>query len=167
MGCSMSDQHNRFLQRLADSEAARFAVAQHLCRKGSLIEIPPLRFAPTAADAEHYRDEGDLFLVTRKRIEVKGLSINFTGRDDWPFAYVFVTSKTVAEREGRPVAAYISISADLKHAVVIKGSTSGLWFSVDKSNRNTGNVERYLACPLSHVEFITIGKHGVDSPVDP
>ncbi len=163
----MSDQHERFLKRLADSEAARWAVAMHLSSKGSLVEVPALRYAPTAAEAEQYRDEGDLFLVTRKRIEVKGLGINFTSREDWPFPYVFVSRKEDVERANGAVSAYISVSADLNYAAIIRKATREYWYVVEKLNRLTGNVERYMACELEHVEFITIGKHGVDSPVDP
>ncbi len=163
----MSDQHERFLKRLADSEAARMAVAMHLSSKGALVEVPPIRFAPTAAEAEQYRDAGDLFLVTRKRIEVKGLGINFTGREDWPFPYVFVSRKEDVERANGAVSAYISVSSDLKYGAIIRQATSPHWYAVKKPNRLTGNVEHYMACPLEHVEFVTIGKHGVDSPTDP
>jgi len=149
----MSEQHEKFLQRLAASSQAVLAVARNQHRKGRTVEIPPLHFAPTAAVHEKYSDGGDLYVVTRRRIEVKHLGVNFTGPFDWPFKEVLVSSAASVERAKGSVLYYVSVSNDLSCACIIPGDTSERWYKVEKLNSVTGNVEKFYACPIACAQF--------------
>ncbi len=84
---------------------------------------------------------------------MKHRSTIFTGAADWPFKEVFVSSAKSVERALGGVAAYITVSRDLKAIAVITGDTSREWYIAQKKASNTGNVERYYACPLGLVRF--------------
>jgi hypothetical protein len=149
----MSDQHEQFLQRLAASSRAVFAVAQMQHARGRTVEIPKIRFAPTAAEADDYVDGGDLMIVARFRIEVKHRSINFTGADDWPHPNVFVSNAAAVERGDNDVLYYVTVSSDCRNIAVISRKTRPHWHIVEKVASNTGNRERFYACPLDLVTF--------------
>jgi hypothetical protein len=146
-------QHQRFLERLEQSSRAVFLVAQLQHAKGRTVEIPKLRFAPTAAENEDYVDGGDLVVVVRHRIEVKHLGVNFTCAEDWPFIEVFVSNVAAVDRANGDVLAYVSVSADYRCAAIVAGNTRSNWYVVEARARNTGNVEKFYACPLSLVSF--------------
>jgi len=148
----MSAQHDGFLSRLDGSQPAVDAVAAWLRRRGHKVDVPELRKAPTAAEAADYSDRGDIWLM--QRVEVKGLSILFTSAADWPFREVFVSSKDDVEKNGSAVLAYVSVSADLRYAAIIGRATRPSWYvTPEKLNRNTGNRERFYACPVPLVVF--------------
>lgn len=150
----MNAQHERFLARLAASRQAVFAVAKMQMMKGRTVEIPPVKFAPTAADAERFVDAGDLFITVRRRVEVKHLGVNFTGAEDWPFnGEILVSNVAAVDRANGDVFAYVSVSNDLRCAAIVEGSTREFWYPVEKTAKNTGNLERYYACPISFVKF--------------
>lgn len=159
-------QHALFLDRLASSSRAVFLVAQMQHAKGRTVEIPKTRFAPTAAVAEGYVDGGDLIVVTRHRIEVKHLGIEFTCRDDWPFREAFVSNVAAVERANGDVLAYVSVSRDYQHIAVIPRNTHQHWYIVETKAKNTGNIERFYACPLDHVIFGPTGDD-IMAPHDP
>lgn len=145
-------QHERFLERLMGSIPSVLVVAGMQIAKGRTVEIPGIRLAQSAAEAEYYVDGGDLFVLVRHRFEVKHLGKNFSCADDWPHPHVFVSN--VANGE---VIAYVSVSHDLKHAAIIERATRPIWYVVDGLCRNTGNVERNYACPIDHVIFEATG----------
>lgn len=149
-------QHDKFLERLANSSGAVFAVALNQHKKGRTVEIPPVRYAPTAGDAEGFVDEGDLVIVTRSIIEVKQIRHSFTGRADWPFKEALVSNKAAVDRRINSVAAYVTVGGNLSHACVIPRSTRPHWHVVEKLASNTGNVEKFYACPLDKVRFETL-----------
>ncbi|MES2695096.1 MAG: hypothetical protein V4773_16605 [Verrucomicrobiota bacterium] len=152
----MGEQHQRFLSRLGASSRAVFAVAlaQHL--KGRAVEIPPLAFAPDAREHSRYVDGGDLYVTvgeSRLRFEVKHLGVEFTCRSDWPFREVFVSNAAAVERAEGSAKFYVSVNKSITHAAVISDRTSGEWYIREARARNTGNFERYYACPLELVSF--------------
>lgn len=157
----MSSQHDKFLARLRASKPGVFAFAYWLndSRKFT-VEIPPTEEAPTAAEHAKFADSGDLFAWKksgpRLRIEVKTLTVTFTGRQDWPFREVFVDSVLSVNRSIGDVYAWVSVSADLKAAVMVKESTWEAWYPVTKLNSNTGNEETFYAAPLDAVTFISL-----------
>lgn len=152
----MSEQHAKFLERLGGSSTAVFVVAKWLHAKGKTIELPALRFAPTAGDAEQFVDAGDIVLVERKRVEVKHLGVTFADAATWPFKEAFVSNKAAVDRSIHEVAAWVSVSADLKAAAIVPAKSRGHWYLKDVRASNTGNVEQFYVCPLDHVEFRAI-----------
>jgi hypothetical protein len=150
----MSDQHARFQERLAASWRAVFLVAQKQYAQGRDVEIPGLHIAPSADEAEAYVDGGDLMVVVRHRIEVKHLSINFTGAADWPFRDgVFVSNEAAVNRANGGVYAYVSVSQDFRYCAIIGRRTRPTWRIKECRVNNTGNIERNYICPLEGVVF--------------
>jgi hypothetical protein len=151
----MSTQHEEFLERLKASEHARFVWAQVEHAKGRTIEIPPTKYAPTAAEAPFYVDRGDLIWVVRRRFEVKHLGITFSGPDDWPYPVMLVSNVASVDR-AEDVLAYIAISHDYACGAIAKCDTRKYWHVVETFAKNTGNVEKNYACPMELVTFEAI-----------
>jgi hypothetical protein len=149
----MSDQHERFLERMKGSAAAVFAVAQKHHKAGHTVEIPGMRLAPTAAEAEHYIDGGDLFVRKQHRYEVKHVQLQFTNVDDYPFSSVMFSNEATVKRANGSVAAYYVVSKDMTHCAIILGSTKDHWRVREDEVKNTGNVERNYVCPKGHAIF--------------
>lgn len=153
-------QHEKFLERLTQSMGAVMSVAAWLNRAGRTIEIPAIRYAPTAADATMFYDEGDIVVLDRKIIQVKGISRDFTSAADWPFHEYFVSNQAAVDRMQGRVAAYVTVSNDKRHAAIVESSTKGNWYLKDVRASNTGNVERFYVSPLSCVVFRSLEQRG-------
>lgn len=152
-------QHEKFLARLRGSEPGRWAFGYWLGSRGYDVLIPATREAPTAAQHRDFADKGDLFATKAGvclRIEVKTLGITFTGRDDWPFREVFVSSVASVHRSIEEVYAWVSVSNDLRAAVMVKATTWETWYKTTCLVSNTGNVEANYAAPLDEVRFISL-----------
>jgi hypothetical protein len=154
-------QHAKFIERLRGSKRGVFAFAYWLSARGHWIEIPSTEEAPTAADHPDYIDKGDLFawkagFGRKLRIEVKTLGITFSGKGDWPFSEVFVSSVASVDRSLEEVHAWVSVSHDLAAAVIVKQTTWETWTIKTGLVSNTGNVESNYACPLEEAKFISL-----------
>lgn len=153
----ITQQHAKFLDRLRASEGAVVAVAEWARRLGETVEIPTTRFAPTAADADNFVDDGDLFITNpagiRRRVEVKQISRPFSGADDWPFLEVFVSNARAVDRAGDQVAAYVTVNRDLSTIAVVTRETRPNWYLRETRAGNTGNVEKFYACPTRLAMF--------------
>jgi hypothetical protein len=156
----MTDQHRRFLERLRKSSDAVEAVACWLERNGFQVEVPQLRYAPTAAEHEKYSDNGDIIIIgggkptdIGKRVEVKQITPPFTGPHDWPFKEAFVSGMSHVDKAGDSVLAYVTVNHDLRCGAVMTMETRPLWYVRETLDRNTGNMAKFYACPLSHVLF--------------
>jgi hypothetical protein len=154
----VSKQHGDFLKRLNGSRPAVFAVAYWLNGRGNEMIIPPLKYAPSAADAADYVDAGDLFCRSprgmTRLVEVKH-SRKWLARD-FPYQLMFVASVAQVERRHGQVGAYFVVSLDYSRLGWIKPSTQVHWTLVEKRAGNTGNVERNYACPVDHVIFVDL-----------
>jgi hypothetical protein len=150
------EQFTPFMARLLRSSVAVFVVAFHAHRKGCIVEIPPLRFAPTPEQAKAYASEanrrGDLF-INKHRIEVKGLTCNFTCADDWPYADPIVSNAHTVAEHGNSVSAYVLVSADFHHMAVIRRESKAHWYEADQKVKNASYIERNCYCPMELVTF--------------
>jgi hypothetical protein len=152
----MTEQHAKFQNRLRSSSNAVAVVASWLNRKGKHIEIPSMRISPTADQASDYLDGGDLYIIEKKRVEVKHLGINFTSADDWPFREIFISNVAAVDRSFDQVSAWVSVSQDMGYIAVVKPDSREHWYISEKKASNTGNVESYYATNIKHVQFIKI-----------
>jgi hypothetical protein len=154
----MSEQHQKFLKRLAGSISAIFKVAQYLHSKGYDIHIPPIKYAPTAAEHLDYVDDGDIKIRKDggewERIEVKGIKHQFTCREDYPFPEFMVNSKKPVDRANPFPKAYFIVAKDLEHCAIVMGSTRSQWYEVTRNPTNTGVEETFYATSLDVPKFI-------------
>jgi hypothetical protein len=161
-GVEGATQHARFIARLRASKPGVFAFAYWLSSRGYWVEIAPTREAPCAAEHPQYIDQGDLFAWKeggpRLRIEVKTLSVTFSGRNDWPYPNVFVASAMSVDRAIDEVYAWVSVSHDLGAAVMMEATTFGTWTRTTKTASNTGNDEIFYAAPMEGVKFIKLAQ---------
>lgn len=156
---NVTPQHKGFLDRLRGSSESVLAVADWLIRGGRTVEIPAMRFAPTASEAERFFDEGDIVVVERKIIQVKRISKQFTGRSDWPFREYFISNKASVDRMFDRVTAYVTVSCDQKFAAIVDVyETKAHWYLTERHASNTQNVETFYACGLEYVKFKRISR---------
>lgn len=153
----MTDTHSEFAERLFNSGGAVFAVAEWLSGRGWDVFVPALKIAKKGDNIEDFFDEGDIFIEkegkTRKRVEVKGRSIDFTCETDWRYGDPFISSKVVVERGRNDLAAYVVVNARRTHAIIIPAKTKPHWYVKSAWMSNTRKVEDVYACPLKHVIF--------------
>ncbi len=86
------EHHKKFLEGLESSKQAVWLVARWLVDHGYTVTIPPTSEAPEQKDWREFADAGDLE-VSGQRVEVKCLSAEFTGPDNWPFPDFIVCAK--------------------------------------------------------------------------
>lgn len=149
--------YENFAQRFIDSRPALFRVAEWLHEFDYYIAIPPMFLKKKHERTEDYQDHGDMFITKndgpRKRIEVKGLSVSFTDAMDWPFRDVIVSNKAAVDRGANEVNAYISLSADMDHIVIVKADTREHWYVEKRTPKTTGVPEDFYLCPIELVTF--------------
>lgn len=150
-----SEQHRKFQNRLLGSPKAVVTVAVFLNGKGKDIYIPGLKVAPTAALAESYLDDGDLWIVEKKRVEVKGSRHIFTCREDYPYPDMLIANEEAVDR-ARDAMAWFIVSGDYTHAGIVMCDTQEHWKVVELKPRNTGNLEKFYSVPVEHVKFIKL-----------
>jgi hypothetical protein len=127
--------HDDFKKRLRDSEPVRLLVAGLLDALGAReVRVPPQRIAPTYEDRGSYIDNGDLYARFRPggtwhRFEAKGLSVDFTGVDDWPFGgTIFVDEKDGWERKDPKPKGYFSVNRAMTVAIYLPCSNPSRWY---------------------------------------
>jgi len=130
--------HEDFKDRLRKSEPARRLVAQLLIALNACeLRIAPLEVAPTYGERGAYIDDGDIHARFKPegkwyRFEVKGLSVDFTGLDDWPFGKrIFVDEKDGWDRKDPKPAGYFSVNRAKTVAIYLPCSNPAAW-SVEK-----------------------------------
>jgi hypothetical protein len=160
----MSEQHNKFLERLRSSSDAVFAVALWFFHRGYSVHIPKVDYASDASQFEDYVDDGDLYVTkvhgNRQRIEVKGKKgLNFTGSHDWPkgFNGMFMSNVAAYERADPKPDAYFIVSADLRYAAILHAKTKPFWTIRSVLCSNTGNYEDIYSAPVEKAVFIKLG----------
>ena len=84
----MTDNHKKFLSHLDNSTEAVFIAALYLHKKGLDVRINAMQRAKSHKDWKNCKDDGDMYIYKNDktyRIEVKGLSCDFTNASDWMF----------------------------------------------------------------------------------
>ena len=158
----MSDFYTGFASRFHRSRPAVFRVAEWLHEHGFYIAIPPMHLHERGENPMDYVDSGDLFITRddgpRQRIEVKGLSTQFTDALDWPYSSTLVSNKAAVDRANGEVDAYILVSSDMDHIIIIKAETRQHWFVRELTPKTTGKPEQFYSCPLEHIIFKDISR---------
>ena len=156
----MNSNHNKFLKHLDDSSEAVFTVAKHLYLKGLDVRINALKKAEKHSDWKKYKDDGDLFVFNDEksyRIEVKGLSCDFTNKNDWCFKDFIVCAKHSFDNANPKPYAYFILNKKRTHCAIVKETTSSTWNIVKrKDNRYKDITQEFYICDLNKIEWICL-----------
>lgn len=150
----VTENHKRFLEHLSGSLDAVWVVAKWLQSSGYAVTVNPIKKAPSADQWKEYVDGGDLEI--RQRVEIKHISRNFTGRQDWAFGDDFIVCARHSYDNAKPKPyAYIVVSGDYKACAIVPASTAQQW-RVDKrgDSRYSGNYsQEFYFCPIELVQW--------------
>ena len=149
------ENHVRFLGHLRASNEAVAHVAQWMASHGRDVLIKGTKYASEHSAWRDFADAGDLFIL--KRIEVKRLSVDFTGVDDWPFGNNFIVcAKHAFDRAKDKPEAFVILSQNMEHCAVVPVATSNFWYEEERTDsRYTGDVatQVFYFCPIDRVQF--------------
>ena len=162
----MNSNHQRFLSHLRASNEAVARVAQWLAEQGRDTLIKGTHYAGDHEEWQSFADGGDLFVL--KRIEVKRLSVDFSGADNWPFGDKFIVcAKHAFDRAREKPEAFIILSQDMTHCAVVPAATSDFWYEENRTDSRYSGAEAtqtFYFCPLDKVQFRQIGPVLVEAP---
>lgn len=156
----MDENHEKFKERLINSVSDVFIVGEFLHRKGYTIEIPALKIRKEHENPDDFVDDGDIFIIhkngNKSRIEVKGISTQFTGVHDFPHKFMIVSAKKRIDTIGPSVKRWIILSKDKIHYGSISWKSRETWKPVELYAQNTQKKEWFYVAPLSSVKFGSI-----------
>jgi hypothetical protein len=166
--------HEKAVEAMRASDRCVFIVAEWLHGLGYSISVPAVTFAKRHEDWKHHADKGDLFIRHLKRprgyawhkVEVKGLTYDFTGAQDWPFResmgfhsdqYIVCTKHQWDRADPKPVA-YISLSRDREYAAILTTADTSSWRVEDVTHtRQDGRTQaKYITHP-DQSSYVRVG----------
>tara|TARA_Y100000310_G_scaffold30586_1_gene29040 strand:- start:1036 stop:1533 length:498 start_codon:yes stop_codon:yes gene_type:complete len=149
--------HKKFVRNLVDSIEPQFVVARWLHLHGRTVTIEGLRVAPSADQQDDYVDHGDIRDHTSGIIEVKSITRNFHDEGSWPFgSEIFVANVKSVDRRRAEVAAYITVSADLRFGAIINCLTNSDWSIKSVKDPKTGSDYLVYVARTSDASFVDL-----------
>lgn len=159
----MKDNHERFLKHLDSSAEPVFIVAKYLYLKGLDVKISGLKKAKKHSDWKKYKDDGDLFILKNDisyRIEVKGLSCDFTNEKDWPFKDFIVCAVHSFKNANLKPYAYFILNKKRTHCAIVKTINQDNWSVVLRKDSRYENVsQEFYTCQLTNIEWICLSEY--------
>tara|TARA_Y100000593_G_scaffold32670_1_gene64413 strand:- start:621 stop:1091 length:471 start_codon:yes stop_codon:yes gene_type:complete len=153
----MRENHKKFLSHLDDSTEAVFITALYLHKLGLDVRINAMQKAKSHKDWKNCKDDGDIYIYKndkKYRIEVKGLSCDFTNGSDWKFKDFMVCAKHSYDNANPAPYAYILLNKNKTHAAIVNTSTYASWETVfRKDSRYEGVTQEFYICPLSKIQW--------------
>jgi hypothetical protein len=148
----MTDNHQKFLAGLKESKEWVWKTAELLNDCGYPVTVNPTTYAETHEDWKQHADNGDLTI--NQTIEVKHRTLNFTCRDDYPYATVLICAvHSHKNKKPRPWG-YVIWNRDGTHIAVIKTDTEKSWTIKRVTDRRFENYSQdQYQCPLEVVTF--------------
>ena len=146
-------EHQKFVDSLDQSAEAVFKCAKYLYGKGMQVAIAPMFKCKDWEDRHNCMDDGDLFI--QQRIEVKGLTAEFTNASNWPFGADFIVcaAKTYDRAKPKPYA-YMILNKAQTHAAIVYCKTRPYWRKKTITDRRYTNMTQiFYLCPLEHIEW--------------
>jgi hypothetical protein len=154
------DNHKSFLSHLDQSSEAVFITALYLYNKGLDVRINAIKKAPSHNDWKTHVDNGDIFIYKNDkeyRIEVKGLSCDFTSGLDWKFKDFIVCSKNSFDYAKTTPFAYFILNKNRTHLAIVKTDTRDSWEIVSRKDSRYKDIsQEFYTCPLDKIEWILI-----------
>lgn len=151
-----NQNHAKFIEHLDQSQDGVWHVARWLSAIGYSVQITPTTKAESHDDWKNHADAGDIQLL--QRVEVKTLSIHFTGKDDWPFKEKFIVcARHAFDRSTVKPFAFVILNSAKTHAAIVKGETHPSWTVETRTDSRYENVsQEFYLCPIDKVKFIRI-----------
>jgi hypothetical protein len=152
----MKRRNPQFVKRFKNSHKAVWVVAHwfhHKLEKDVLIKGAPM--AEYCTPEQEYLDDGDLY-IDGKRVEVKGLTSEFTCEADYPYRDgVLVCNKASYDRADPKPYMYVELNKHMTHAYIVYPDTFDHWsvFKMNDKYYGENNIEEVYKCPLEHVIF--------------
>jgi len=145
--------HTRFIEHLDASNPTVFQCAKFFYDKGIQVAISPMSKSKGYDDRLDHTDDGDLFI--QQRIEVKGLSADFTNGSDWPFRDEFIVCAAHSYDRAKPKPyAYMILNRNRTHVAIVYGKSRPQWTTKRiKDGRYEDMTQEFYLCPLEHVDF--------------
>ncbi len=112
--------------------------------------------AEKRSEWKNYADQGDIEIS--QRVEIKQLSAQFTGPDDWPFKPKFIVcAKHSWDRSVPKPYAYIVLSKDGMNAGIVMGHTNSEWTVEERTDTRYKNVKQeFYFCPMEHIKWVKL-----------
>lgn len=150
--------HKQFVKDLDDSQRHVAAVVDWMTKKRYKVKALPQTVSPDYESRYEHQDSGDIEL--RCRVEVKGRNINFSGREDYPFATVFIDElyKIPSVYE---LFAYAICSADGGCIAMVYNWTREHWLEREKFDRVAGRSAIFMEIPKEYVAFYPVEGGGL------
>ena len=144
-----------FSDRFKASRPAVFKVAEYLNReKDCTVKIAKMELAPDKSVADKYKDFGDIIVNEKFIVEVKGKTVPFTNKEDFPWNEIIVANVASADRH--EVFAFFIVNPKMTHAAVIRGDTKNQWRKALIQDTFKGSIEEKYLCSIDLVEFVKL-----------
>ncbi len=158
--------YDKFIKHLDASTSATFVIAMHLHKKGYEVIIKPMQKMGRGDNPRDFADDGDLYIVTKDgrqiRVETKGLSAEFTKKEDWPFGKNFmVCAKHSYDNAKIKPEVYYYLNKAMTHMAVLGVSkTKDQWITKTSGDkRYSGNYSQsFYYGPIDKVEWVELVK---------
>ena len=149
---------DQFRSALDQSRVAAKIVCDWLCNKGYEIEQLSQDTTPSREDRWSFVDDGDLEMITRKRIEVKHWpDIDFQSLSSVPYSEIIVDEKYKVEKNhARPLLAYITVNKSMTAVIFILAKTQDKWVIKNLYDRAEGDYRDFYLCPKRFCKFAKI-----------
>jgi len=162
----MSRWWDAYIGSVRGGERTEKIACAWLIRMGNKdAEVLPKTYAKNQSERMDHLDHGDIkvtltmFSGTIKRIMgVKGRSLTFTGRQDFPFPDLIVCSVKSWDHSNPKPRGFISINVDETHCAIVWSSTIRAWKKRDfvDGRPNRGETETNYVCPIHCVQFFNM-----------
>tara|TARA_R100000808_G_C2100421_1_gene117684 strand:+ start:84 stop:557 length:474 start_codon:yes stop_codon:yes gene_type:complete len=154
----MRENHKKFLNHLDDSTESVFISALYLYKKGCSVKINAMEKASSHKDWKSCRDDGDLEVYknnNKYRVEVKGLSADFTCAEDWKYGNKFIVcAKHSYDQAKTKPYAYMILNKNRTHVAIVKTTTKNDWYvEYRKDSRYNDFGQECYFCPLDKIEW--------------
>ena len=159
---TQTDNHTKFLSHLDSSIDTMFIAARLLYNNGYSVKINQMTRAQNHNDWKRHADAGDLTILiheegelpTEERIEVKGLSIDFTNESDWKYKDFIVCATHSYDRATLKPYAYMIFNRNKTHFAIVYGRDKDKW-TIGKrvDTRYEGGEQQFYFSPFEYVRW--------------
>lgn len=131
-------------------------VGEFLKGKGFQVTVPGIKEITKFEDWKKNADNGDI-LTDRGIFEVKHRTVQFTGKNDWPFGPLMIVDEVKKwHRKDPKPRGYFIVSEDLSHYAFLDAKkTRDQWTEGTRRDRNWKGDRLFFFC---HVDLFTWGK---------